>query len=108
MEPSTILSCLSEDSTRWEALTQKQASKEDRAEAQLSTESVVEFYQSMTHGLQDVISLQAAIDLSKAVSDEVETYHHCEFQAAVAAIVLSNSSQFTVVVSPTGSGKTWI
>jgi hypothetical protein len=33
MESSTIIACLSEDSSQWEALTSKQASKEDRAEA---------------------------------------------------------------------------
>ena len=42
------------------------------------------------------------------MSEEVEDYHHCEYQAAVAAATLSNNDPLIVVVSPTGSGKTWM
>ena len=79
MGTETILACLSEDSAQWEALTQKQASKEDRAEAQLKTEAVVGFFQDMTQGLQEVVPLNKLIDLSKEMGEEVEDYHHCEY-----------------------------
>ena len=46
--------------------------------------------------------------LSKDVSQEVEDYKHCELQAAIAGVVISHNQDFTIVVSPTGSGKTWI
>lgn len=46
--------------------------------------------------------------LSKRISGEVEDYRHSELQAAIAGIIVSHDRQFTVVVSPTGSGKTWI
>jgi Type III restriction enzyme, res subunit len=62
----------------------------------------------MTESLEDVVPLNSMINLSKRVSEDVEGYHHCEYQAAVAAIALSHSNPFVVVVSPTGSGKTWI
>ena len=35
-------------------------------------------------------------------------YRHSELQAAIAGIVVSQDSPFVIVVSPTGSGKTWI
>ena len=108
MGTDTIIACLSEDSVQWEALTQKQASKEDRAEAQLKTESVVEFFQEMTKDLEEVVPLNEIIELSKHMSEEVEGYHHCEYQAAVAAISLSCHDPLIVIVSPTGSGKTWM
>ena len=108
MGADTITACLSSDSAQWEGLTQKQASKEDRAEAQLKTESVVEFFQEMTKGLGEVVPLKAVNDMSKEMSEEVEGYHHCEYQAAVAAISLSHHDPLIVVVSPTGSGKTWM
>jgi hypothetical protein len=46
--------------------------------------------------------------ISKVMSEEVEDYRHCPFQAAIAGIAASQNSPFSIVVSPTGSGKTWI
>jgi len=46
--------------------------------------------------------------LSLEVCDEVMDYRHNELQSAIAGIVASQDKQFTIVVSPTGSGKTWI
>ena len=81
---------------------------EDTAGAQLKTESVVGFFQDMTKGLKEVVPLKVIIDLSEQMSKEVGDYHHCEYQAAVAAAALSNQDDLIVVVSPTGSGKTWM
>jgi superfamily II DNA or RNA helicase len=52
--------------------------------------------------------LEDLIKISKEISEEVEQYRHCEYQAAIAASVLSNDSKFRIVVAPTGSGKTWM
>ena len=68
----------------------------------------MEFFQETTKGLQEVVPLKAMVDLSEEMSKEVEGYHHCEYQAAVSAICLSNQDPLLVVVSPTGSGKTWM
>ena len=38
----------------------------------------------------------------------MEEYRHSDYQCAVAGIALSQDTPFTIVVSPTGSGKTWI
>ena len=46
--------------------------------------------------------------LSRQVSDEVQEYRHSELKPAIAGIAVSNEMQFTIDVSPTGSGKTWI
>ena len=48
------------------------------------------------------------VDLSILVSEEVDGYHHCGYQSAVAAIATSHKNSFIIVVSPTGSGKTWM
>jgi len=47
-------------------------------------------------------------NISKSVSDEAGDYRHSEIQAAIAGIIVSNDQKFTIAVSPTGSGKTWI
>jgi superfamily II DNA or RNA helicase len=39
---------------------------------------------------------------------DVEDYRHCEYQAAMAAIIASRPGKVTVAVAPTGSGKTWV
>ena len=62
----------------------------------------------MTQGLQEVVPLKTIVDMSKEMSEEVEGYHHCEYQAAVAAVSLCHQDHLVVVVSPTGSGKTWM
>jgi superfamily II DNA or RNA helicase len=69
---------------------------------------VVSFFQDITQGLKEVIPLKTILDLSKEMSEEVEDYHHCEYQAAIAATTLSNQDNLILVVSPTGSGKTWM
>ena len=38
----------------------------------------------------------------------MEEYRHSDYQCAVAGIALSQDTPFTIVVSPTASGKTWI
>lgn len=58
--------------------------------------------------MENPLPLDAIYRLSKEVSDEVIDYRHNELQAAIAGVVVTKSEQFTIVVSPTGSGKTWI
>ena len=47
-------------------------------------------------------------EISIAMSKEVSEYRHSEMQVAMASITLSTKSPFVIVVSPTGSGKTWV
>ena len=46
--------------------------------------------------------------LSRTLSDLVPEYRHIEYQAALAGIAISHGSLISIVVSPTGSGKTWM
>jgi hypothetical protein len=55
-----------------------------------------------------VVPLEEMMEISKLMSERVEDYRHSSFQAAIAGIVASQNSLFSIVVSPTGSGKTWI
>ena len=38
----------------------------------------------------------------------MKEYRHNELQSAIAGVCLSHGSKLTVVVAPTGSGKTWM
>lgn len=69
---------------------------------------MTEFYKKEISALGNSVSLDEVIDLSKSISEEVKEYRHSDWQSAIAAIVLSHNSRFKIVVSPTGSGKTWI
>ena len=42
------------------------------------------------------------------MSNDTQQYRHCEYQAAVAATVVSHKHSFIIVTAPTGSGKTWM
>lgn len=57
---------------------------------------------------ENPVALEKVFVLSKKISDEIEEYKHSEYQSAIAAIAMSAKSKFKIVVSPTGSGKTWI
>lgn len=61
-----------------------------------------------TATLKDVVPLSKMYELSKTVQEEVDDYRHCELQACIAGVAVSQSSNFTIVACPTGSGKTWI
>jgi superfamily II DNA or RNA helicase len=54
------------------------------------------------------VPLDDLLQVSKEVAAALEDYRHCEYQAAVAASIVSRAAKHTVAVSPTGSGKTWI
>lgn len=74
----------------------------------MTSEQVANFYQVETAKIDQVIPLMDMFKLSHSISDEVEDYRHSELQSAIAGIVASHAKPFTIVVSPTGSGKTWI
>lgn len=42
------------------------------------------------------------------ITEKISEYRHSDFQAAIAGVVLSHICDFKIVISPTGSGKTWI
>jgi superfamily II DNA or RNA helicase len=58
--------------------------------------------------LECPIELRDIVQISQQLSDDVDDYKHSMLQTAIAGIAISQSSDFTIVVSPTGSGKTWI
>jgi len=42
-------------------------------------EKIVEFHQTMTEELEDVVQLKTIANLSKLVGEEVDGYHHCDY-----------------------------
>jgi len=74
----------------------------------VSAEQIKELYNEMTGGIEGPVELEVMNRLSKAMSIDAEEYRHSELQAVIAAIILSVKSEFVIVISPTGSGKTWV
>ena len=74
----------------------------------LDQKQVASFYGENTSMLDHPLPLDSIIALSKSVSEEVEDYRHSDFQSCIAGIIISHNQDFTVVISPTGSCKTWI
>lgn len=68
----------------------------------------MDFYNSKVKGEESNAILKEMMGFSMTISEEVEYYSHCDYQTAIASIVLASNELFTIVVSPTGSGKTWI
>ena len=62
----------------------------------------------MTAGEEVVVALDCMLSLSQVMARDVEDYRHCEYQAAMAAVIASRPGKVTVAVAPTGSGKTWV
>lgn len=108
LEQETIQACLQEDSSKWETLAIQSSNLEETKDQKLSSEQVADFYKEHTAGLKDVVPLEKMYELSKLIQSEVEDYRHCELQACIAGVAVSQASNFTIVVCPTGSGKTWI
>jgi reverse gyrase len=46
--------------------------------------------------------------LSRQISEDVGEYRHSDLQAAIAGVIISHNKPVSIVISPTGSGKTWI
>ena len=81
---------------------------EETKDEKLTSEQVADFYRKEIEALADPVSLESMIALSKEVSKELEEYRHSDFQASLAGLAVSHKQDFTILVSPTGSGKTWI
>ena len=81
---------------------------EETKDEMLTSDQVADLYKELTGGLAEPVTLDSMITLSKEVSSEVEDYRHNDLQSCIAGVVVSHQQEFTVVVSPTGSGKTWI
>lgn len=62
----------------------------------------------MTKDIENKVDLNQLYDISKQISEEIRNYKHCEYQAAIAAVIASHDNSFVIAISPTGSGKTWI
>jgi superfamily II DNA or RNA helicase len=108
MKTESIEMCLLEDSSKWEQTAAQFTSFEESKETSMTAEQVSSFYDDETRGLNDVVPLDEMMNISKEMSIEVDDYRHSNFQAAIAGIAASQKSPFSIVVSPTGSGKTWI
>lgn len=81
---------------------------EETKDEKLTSDQVADLYKELTETLPAPVTLDSMIALSKEVSSEVEDYRHNDLQSCIAGVVISHKQDFTVVVSPTGSGKTWI
>ena len=81
---------------------------EETKDEKLTSDQVADLYKELTETLAAPVTLDSMIALSKEVSFEVEDYRHNDLQSCIAGAVISHKQDFTVVVSPTGSGKTWI
>ena len=66
------------------------------------------FCTKSTEGIVNPVALADMIELSKVLNKEVEDYRHSNYQSAMAGIAISKPKLLTVVVAPTGSGKTWV
>jgi superfamily II DNA or RNA helicase len=69
---------------------------------------VEEQYKKHTKGLAHALPLDEALQLSQELSMDIQLYRHCEYQAAIAASIVSQEKQFVIAIAPTGSGKTWV
>lgn len=67
-----------------------------------------EFYERETSAVANPLPLENLFALSKMITEKISEYRHSDFQAAIAGVVLSHICDFKIVISPTGSGKTWI
>ena len=108
LQSETIRTCLQAEPDKWETLALQNSEKEELKDSHMTTEQVQTFYEQQTTGLEEKVPLEDLINLSRRVSDEVPEYRHSDYQAAIAAIAISQKKPFIVVVSPTASGKTWI
>ena len=108
LSTESIIECLSLPVDQWVRFTNQVVSKEDEPDSKLSLERVTELYNKRTEGIDDAVPLETMLKISTTVSEEVELYRHCPYQAAIAGVAVSQKSLFTIVVVPTGSGKTWI
>ena len=108
LQSETITECLMEDSSKWEQLALQSSNMEETKDEKLTSQQVSEIFKELTGSLPAPVTLDSMIALSKEVAGEVEDYRHSDLQACIASVVLSHQQDITVVISPTGSGKTWI
>ena len=52
--------------------------------------------------------LKEMLAISMDLSEDIDLYKHCAYQAMIAASIVSQDLNFVIVTVPTGSGKTWI
>lgn len=90
LQSETITRCLEADSTQWDVLSSQLQNKEDIGEASLESAVIFEVYQANTTKAKAPISIAELNQLSVAMSAETEIYRHCEYQAAIAAAVVSH------------------
>ena len=81
---------------------------EESKDASLSVEQVLEFYDAQSKDQMEPVSLESMLDISKSLTNKVPEYRHNHFQGAVAGICISRGARLSIVVAPTGSGKTWV
>ena len=108
LQSETISTCLMEDSSKWEQIALQTNNMEETKDEKLTSDQIADLYKELTETLAAPATLDSMIALSKEVSAEVEDYRHNDLQSCIASVVIYHKQDFTVVVSPTGSGKTWI
>jgi reverse gyrase len=74
----------------------------------MTVEQVKEFYATQVASVVEPVPFETMQMLSRQVSEDVGEYRHSDLQAAIAGVIISHDKPVTIVISPTGSGKTWI
>lgn len=103
-----IINTLGEDSILWEAKSLQASNKGIILNDKVVNDSIDEIYKTHTHDAQDKVTLDSLLNISVTLSNQTKDYQHCQYQSALASIIVSYTDPFLIVVSPTGSGKTWI
>jgi superfamily II DNA or RNA helicase len=81
---------------------------DDSSTAKVINEKLNTLYEQYTDGIIAPLPLKEMLSISQDLSDEIDLYKHCEYQAMIAASIVSQDSSFIIATIPTGSGKTWI
>jgi hypothetical protein len=80
---------LSQDSSKWEQLASQNNSIVDQDSKKVSEEKIKELYSTHTKDANHPASFEHLVDISKSISENSDQYHHCEYQALIAAITIS-------------------
>jgi hypothetical protein len=89
LSEGTIKACFELEPQKWEAYAVQLSNKEEKIEDSLALEVVQDIYTKHTTKLKEAFPLEEMFEISKAVSEEVEIYRHCNYQSCLAAIIVS-------------------
>ena len=67
------------DSSKWESLSIKCSNMQEATDAQMSEEQVSAFYIKSNDGVENPVALADILELSRALSEQVEDYRHSNY-----------------------------